>query len=243
MGLAPFSEQTLIEVWTLPGAGELHAVHDWLVVGEQSFAAESLDQGLTWTPIELGIGGDLHAIARVDQRLVVVGDELVLVRESDGTWLEPPPPPEGWGQLRDVHHDPVVDRTWAVGLGGRIWRSADPRESWLAEDSGTTADLFAIARFAAGSEQLMAAGADGALQVRERTSEASPWRTEASGVEVDILDAHQGKLLTAEGVLLEHAGDGFEIVETVAGARKLAGDAYLVGDAGLVARKRFEACY
>jgi hypothetical protein len=243
------------QVWTLPGNVDLHGAavgrgdgngSEWWVVGDGGFAAVTENRGQTWSTVDLATTANLHAIIEIEERLVVVGDAVVRVREPDGTWIEPLASAVGWGQLRDVAY---ANGLWAVGLGGVIWTASDPSGEWVAEDSGTTADLFAAGWF---SEQLLgAAGAAGTVVVRE--ADASEWRSLDSGLDADILDYQADFFLTAEGELLEagyeHHAWGLEHVETFPGARAIlpgqemaAIGLVVVGDAGSVTTKWNASC-
>jgi hypothetical protein len=248
-----YADEVNAKVWTMAGEVSLNGVvslghgedSEWWVIGEGGFVAVTEDRGETWSTIDLLTTADLHAIVAIDDRLVVVGDAVVRVREPDGIWIEPPAPVGGWGQLRDVAHEagwgtPV----WAVGMGGIIWTAEDPSGAWVAEDSGTTADLFAAGIFQ--EEGLLAAsGASGTVVVRD--VEASEWRSLDSGIEADIIHYHDDYFLTADGQLLEarYRRDvwGLEHVETFPGARAFIHEIWesdkvvVVGDAGSVSKK------
>lgn len=238
---------------TVPGEVDLRGAasrangdsREWWVIGDGGFAAFSADRGETWSTVDLATTADLHAIIEIDDRLVVVGDDVLRVGEPDGMWFEPPMPLDGWGQLRDIVHDESSMRLYAVGLGGRILTVDDPSNEWAAEDSGTTADLFAVGQF--WEEELIgASGAAGTVVVREL--DASEWRSLDSGVETDIIDYQSGYFLTADGELLEAGPEGdalvLERLETLPGAQAVIRHQHtegtkliVVGDAGLVSVK------
>ena len=77
--------------------------------------------------------------------LLSAGDELVLVRVADGTWLEPPAPADGWGQLRGVAA--TSDRIYAVGLAGAFWSASDPSGEWTAMAGGIADDLLDVGTY------------------------------------------------------------------------------------------------
>jgi hypothetical protein len=245
--------------WTIPGDVELRGAlsrpfgesHEWWVIGDGGFAAVTDDRGETWSTVDVGTTADLHAILEVDERLVVVGDAGVRVLESDGTWIEPPAPTDGWGQLRDVALGESTERLCAVGLGGLILTANGPTDDWVAEDSGTSADLFAVGEFL--EERLIGAtGATGTVVVRDVDS--SEWRSLDSGIEADIIDYRDDHFLTADGELLEAGYErdvwGLEHLETLPGARALirhqtVGSLTLivVGEAGSVNVKWSSSCF
>lgn len=232
-----------LESWTLGEGVELHAVLDatseqWWVVGEAGEAWMTSAQGDPWVAVELDTSADLYAIAEYDERLFVVGDELVRVREADGTWVEPEPPAAGWGQLRAVRGDALVGRVWAVGLEGRIVSVADddPGGAWVEEASGTEADLLALDRFlyeiGPSTYRMTALGSDGTMVARDDSS--GDWSSVDSGVEADFINAS----LTATGELLNReyrdiGGWRFTSVDSLSGART-AVDHTLMGSSRIV---------
>jgi hypothetical protein len=252
-----WNAETTAKAQTVPGEVDLHGVvsrlhsdsSEWWVIGDGGFAAVTNDQGGTWSTVDLATTADLHAIIEIGERVIVVGDDTVRVREPDGTWIEPPGSVEGWGQLRDIAS---FGGLWAVGLDGVIWTASDPSGEWVAEDSGTSADLFAAGLFS--SERLLgAAGAGGTVVVRDADAPESEWRSLDSGIEVDIVDYEADFFLTAEGELLEagydHDAWGLEHVETFSGARAMFLEQEVVGirltvvgDAGSVSVKWTASC-
>jgi hypothetical protein len=238
------------KAFTVPGDVDLRGTAsrangellEWWVIGDGGFAAVSDDRGETWSTVDLATTADLHAIVEIDQRLVVVGDDVVRMSEPDGIWFEPPAPVGGWGQLRDIVHDTSPMRLYAVGLGGVILAADDPSNEWVAEDSGTTSDLLAVGQF--WEEGLIgASGAAGTVVVRD--SNAPGWRSLDSGVEVDLIDYQSGYFLSADGELLEagykHDAWVLEPLDTLPGAQAVirhalveADKLIIVGDAGSV---------
>jgi hypothetical protein len=242
------------EAWTVSDV-DLRAVTvattqagtQWWVVGDGGFAAVSYDYGESWTPSDLGTTADLHAALTAVgeiQGVVVVGDEAVRVHRD--TWLEPPTPDGGWGQLRGLAQlaDPE-SRIFAVGLGGVIWSTDDPAGAWTAEDSGVDVDLLAVGLLGY-DEELVAVGAGGTVLLREQDG----WRAIESETTVDFIDCagvgHFGVLLTAQGDVLEFPG--FAPVERVEGTLDLGSDGYgllAVGESGAGWNKLYQQleCY
>jgi hypothetical protein len=162
----------------------------WWVVGDAGTVAVSDNEGSTWSVATLG-DADLHAISVVDCRPIVVGDELVLVRQADGSWLEPPTPADGWGSLRGIAFDGT--RVHVVGLGGVAWSTSDPYGVWMAEATGVESDLLDLEWV--GGDVLVAVGAAGTLLLHD----SSGWRMHDSGLSIDLLDTLGGRVLGADG--------------------------------------------
>jgi hypothetical protein len=253
-----FTGEVTAKAWTVPGDVDLRGAaslangdrREWWVIGDGGFAAVSDDRGETWSNVDLATTANLHAIIEIDERLVVVGDNVVRMRETNGTWIEPEAPASGWGQLRDIVYDSNSMRLVAVGLGGVIASADDPSGYWVVEDSGTTADLFAVGNF--WEEGLIgASGAAGTVVVRE--TDAPGWRSLDSGLEADLIDYQSGYFLTADGELLEAGYERdvwvLEHLETLPGARALirhqleeGTKLIAVGDQGLVTTKWTASC-
>lgn len=227
----------------------------WIVVGDGGFAASSDDYGQTWTTLDLQTSSDLHAAVTVRESVVVGGDEVVRVLQGD-TWLEPPTPEGGWGQLRgigasDPSQDPIF---FAVGLGGVIWSTDDPSGVWVAEDSGVGTDLLAVGPLQ--YSRFVAVGANGTFLIRD----AGEWSPIETNRTIDFIDYQDfdsyGLLLTADGEVLEYISGGFEHVDQLDGARDLAirqgvfdglisgidPGLIAVGDAGMAVTKILEFC-
>jgi hypothetical protein len=240
------SRDRFVESWVV-GDADLRAAwsddSDWWVVGDAGMVARSTDLGETWTTVDLGTSSDLHAITSVEGRLVIVGDEVVRVRDVDGTWFEPPTPTQGWGRLRGLHHDDDgvwAGRTWAVGLDGVIWSTLEPGEAWSAESGGVTADLFAIGR-SYYDERIVAVGEQGTVVVRD----ANTWTPVESGTEIDLVGYQYGGVLGAGGQVFElDLPHGLEHVETFDAGRAFVFDLYVVvvGDGGMAADKYKHTC-
>jgi hypothetical protein len=181
----------------------VHEGNSWWVVGDAGTAAFSEDHGETWTPVALPTTADLHAIARVKSRYVVVGDDVVLDQAADGTWSEVAAPDGEWGQLRALFHQ--ADRIYAVGLNGVIWSTADASGPWVAESSGTQADLFAVGghEFRSGVP-VVAVGAGGTVLVRK----SGTWERARNNEHIDLLGYVIPYALGANGELFEVHSDG-----------------------------------
>jgi hypothetical protein len=216
-------------------------VNRWVVVGDAGTAVVSRDGGQTWMPDDLGTDADLHAITDIDNRLIVVGDEVVRVQNIDGTWSEPPTPAGGWGRLRGLYHqtDSMPPRIWVVGLEGVIWSAEDPSGPWVAGTSGVTQDLFAIGQY---YDRLVAVGAGGTILIRD----ASGWTRVEISEQVDfvdyVADGFPPAMLAADGRLFELEDDGksIEQIDTFVAGRGLTADTeyvVVVGDGGTAARK------
>jgi hypothetical protein len=143
------------------------------------------------------------------------------VRLADGSWIEPLPPFDGWGQLRGVAvHDA---RVYVVGLGGVIWSARDPEEEWVAEIGGGTNDLLAVGwlgdfRY---EDLIVAVGSGGTVLVRDdRLGEWSPVDTD---VTVDLIDVHRSRALGAGGeVFVVHDDGALQLIDTLPGSRAIA---------------------
>lgn len=210
------------------GEADLHDAWAWTngvgIVGDAGLVATSPDYGQTWQTLDLGTTADLHASLAFDERVVIVGDEVVRVLEADGTWSEPMTPEGGWGRLRALYRDRDQGRIWAVGLGGVIWSTDDPTGIWIAEDSGVTTDLLGI-------DGDLAVGAAGTLLVRD----AAGWTRRESNVEIDLVDTVAGNVLGEGGELFVAHFDGLRHIETIAGARAIddPGCLLVLGEGGL----------
>jgi hypothetical protein len=171
----------------------------WMVVGDQGTAAfavaeDALDMEylpLKWTTLELGIESDLHAVNfREDPpQIVVAGDETLRVRpswkfefeewEEEPQWIEPSPPPGGWGRLRALFPGP--GRLWAAGEEGRLLWSDGDLTTWTVDDPNTTVNLNGGC-FWNGRAWLV--GDDGFIAY---ISSDSAWVRESLGTKADLL--------------------------------------------------------
>jgi hypothetical protein len=244
-----FADEMFVEVSTV-AAADLRAISaepgSWWVVGDAGTAAVSGDRGQTWLPVELPTSANLHAIARVGSQLIVAGDEIVLVQDADGTWSETLPPGDSWGQLRALYS--FEERLYAVGLGGVIWSTDDPRGEWVAEASGTQVDLFAIGdlyfhREAIG-QIVVVVGADGTVLVRKPNG----WDRISNTERVDLVGYSNGRVLGANGELFDINSRGkLSHVDTFAGARAIGestsgAGVVAVGDEGAAFLKQLYYC-
>ena len=208
----------------------------WWVVGDEGTLIVSSNLGESWESIDLQTNADFYAIASFAGRPIIVGDEVIVVRNADGTWSELAAPAGGWGLLRGVTEG------YAVGLGGVIWQASEPHGEWVAEASGVTADLFSVHGTAA-------VGASGTLLVRNQNG----WTRIDTGVSTDFLDFEpspfwdphwevSGYILGADGNIYQVGPNlpNFASMNTgsmgkFAGARSLAINIYgcaSVGEAG-----------
>jgi hypothetical protein len=214
----------------------------WWVVGDGGMLAVTETRGTMWTTIDLGINANFHAIASHMDMLVVVGDEVVIVRDLSGNWAEVPAPSGGWGQLRAVYSD--GSRIYAVGLGGVVWSAADPLDAWVAEDVGVAGDLFGVHAHSADTTQIMIAGAQGTVVLGDSSG---GWTTLDVGSTVDFIACSESTLLGADGVVTELTYEGEpRPVGTFPGARALRHESYdglvTVGDAGAAVRVDYYEC-
>jgi hypothetical protein len=217
----------------------------WWVVGDAGTAAVSGDHGQTWMGVDLSTTADLHAIARVGSEVVVAGDEIVLVQNTDGAWTRVAAPDGEWGQLRALYNS--GDRLHAVGLGGVIWSTNDPRDEWVAETSGTHADLFALGELRRRSEAdtVVAVGSGGTVLLLE----SNGWEQVRNRENTDLVDYDEGLALGANGELfdVDHRGK-LSYVDTFSGARAIAEAGYFkhevaaVGDDGAGFFKQYYIC-
>lgn len=238
-GYEQVDDTPFIEVTQL-GDADLHAVwssgDSWWVVGDAGTVAVSDNAGATWKLVTLPGGtANLHAITSFAGHLVIVGDELVLVRIADGTWIEAPAPVGGWGQLRAVgsRHD----RIYAVGLAGAFWSASDPSGEWQPMADGITDDLLDMGPFGspyAPVDELAIVGSQGTVLIVD----ASGWTRRDTGVSVDLIDYDQDHALASDGGLyrIDDAGE-LVLIETREGTRAIVYDDLdsltTVGDNGL----------
>jgi hypothetical protein len=172
------------------------AVNILWAVGDAGTAAVSGDGGQTWQLVTLPTTANLHAIIGIGSRLLMAGDDVLLVQGADGTWTEVTAPDGGWGQLRALFNH--GDRLYAVGLDGVIRSTSDPSGEWIAESSGTQADLFAIGDLHPKSGGTVAAlGAGGTLLVRK----SEGWERVDTDVSVDFLAYENLLVLGSDGGL------------------------------------------
>jgi photosystem II stability/assembly factor-like uncharacterized protein len=229
------------------GDADLHAAWSvgtgWWVVGDAGTVATSDNFGRTWNPVTLpGGSADLHGITEFSGHMVIVGDDLVLVRNFDGTWIELSAPMGEWGQLRAVaaHNE----RIYAVGLGGVVWSASDPGGEWVSEDVGVDVDLFDVGRRSSFPEVIAIVGAQGTVLL----GDIDGWIQGDTGVTLDLVDYDGGHVLDADGNVYRIDDDGsLTVSEIRTGATALdhshwrSGDATTVGD-GVVLMPRDWDC-
>jgi hypothetical protein len=250
-----YGEQVYVERSSV-GTADLWAVSaeesSWWVVGDGGMAAVSGDWGKTWTTVELaGSTANLRAIISIGSRHVVVGDDVVLVQATDGSWSSIPAPSGEWGLLRGLYHDGT--RIYAVGLGGVIWSAADPSGEWVAEASGVEIDLWSVGWFYSGGYELLgqryegrdliaAVGAEGTVLIRNE----GQWVQVESGTTVDLVGFGNNGALGANGELFTVGDSGklslFETFPELRAYRYVYSSLVMVGDDGWAAFKPYHVC-
>jgi hypothetical protein len=240
--------ETIAELSSV-GEADLRAIwvdqSAWWVVGDGGIVAVSGDLGMTWTIVDLGTTANLHGIIRVGSRLVVVGDDVVFVQGSDGTWSEILAPEGNWGQLRAVHSQD--SQVYAVGRAGVIWSTEDPSGEWVAEQSGVDADLFDIDFYSdylsGGGSSAVVVGADGTLLM----GGAGDWTRVETHMSTDLIGCDGEGVLAADGRVFE-IGENRKLVQvdTFAGAQALVYRSYsgvtVVGADGMAGEKNYSGC-
>lgn len=199
-----FEEPRLVQHFR-PTDADLHDVSatlgETLVVGAGGTILVSGEDNSVWTPV-VGfpeLSADLWAIERVwlgDRGwTLVVGDQVVVVRDDAGEWSTVAPPPGGWGELRGVFE--AWDRVFVVGRGGVVWSASDPTQGWVAEETGASADLIGggwSPSFGHG-DAICIVGAAGTVVVHDDEG----WRDGQFGIADDIVGYDQGTFLTRGG--------------------------------------------
>ncbi|MFO7562007.1 MAG: hypothetical protein R6X02_05145 [Enhygromyxa sp.] len=178
-----------------PTSADLHDISsaggEFTAVGAGGVILQSAD-AIEWAPVEVpGLDADLWSVTpvRVGSAwwLTVIGDGVLMVRDDEGVWHEPPAPADGWGQLRALFYD--SSGYVVVGLAGVAWSATELVGEWKGEATGVEADLTTAAF---GS---CAAGPGGTLVCREFDG----WQVIETGVDVDFVDASASRVLTADG--------------------------------------------
>ena len=238
--IEPFVEQFLVGGSVLRGV----AVDEmgWWVVGDGGVLAVSQTRGQMWSMIDLGINSNFHAIASQAGKVVVVGDDIVVVRETSGNWVEIVPPNGGWGQLRGLYGDGT--RIYVVGLAGVVWSCTDPQGEWTAEEIGVDVDLFGVCGHYSDTQQVLIVGAQGTIV---RGDPGAGWTMVDSNTNVDFVDCSESTLLAADGAVTELRSEGdFVSVGTFPGARALFHEPYTdlvtVGEGGAAMRAEDYEC-
>lgn len=130
------------------------------VVGDDGYVAFGVGHNLEdmiWYELDPGTDADLRAVVMIDANpaeLLIVGDEILLrateVGPGEFTWVEPLPPPSGWGSLRDATFDAAhpyrepqqPDQALiVVGDDGRLLTSDITGLDWTLRPLDTDADL------------------------------------------------------------------------------------------------------
>jgi hypothetical protein len=142
--------------WFVVGdGGTIYVGHE--VDASDATPSASATERFTWLAQDVGTDADLYGIAIVRTgtqndgypQVFVVGDEVLLTglpTAEHGTfvWTESPPPPGGWGRLRDISEAYTADGTHelrAVGEQGRMWTNDLGSVGWVAVDLDTNEDL------------------------------------------------------------------------------------------------------
>jgi hypothetical protein len=214
--------QTFAEVFDVGDVNLRAAWNDgpsWWVVGDGGTVAVSDNLGATWNTIVLA-DGDLHAIESFHRRPIIVGDDVVVLRNADGLWVEPPKPEGGWGQLRGIAVGPTT--VHVVGLGGVAWSTSDPTGEWIADPTGVDVDLFDAGYSSSG--RLIAIGAQGTL-LMHIGGDPGYWYPYMNDVTADLLDYDQDYVLARGGDVFEATyGGGLNHVDQFVGAEALSND-------------------
>jgi hypothetical protein len=124
------------------------------VVGNRGYIAftdVSDEVSIEWITTASGTEADLYGVEPVGDRVVVVGEDIVLLglegQPGVYTWTEPTPPGGGWGSLRDVSRVATSDSDaqiyLAVGLAGHALVSTGG-DSWSVVPAATDADFHYV---------------------------------------------------------------------------------------------------
>lgn len=244
---ANFEDGIFVEISSV-GTADLRAIlaesGSWWVVGDAGTVAVTDDRGQTWTTVALPTTADLYAIARIGGELMLAGNEVLLVQHADGSWIDLAAPQSGWGQLRALYF--FEERFYAVGLGGVIWSTTDPRGEWATENSGTQADLFAIGGlyYRRRHTTPVAFGAGGTVLVRK----SKGWDRIDNDESTDLVGYHDQLVLGDNGELFEIDSRGkLAHIDTFAGAVAMDESAFspgvtAVGDDGAAFVKEYFYC-
>jgi photosystem II stability/assembly factor-like uncharacterized protein len=193
----------------------------WWIVGKGGTVTTSDDAGDVWQWLDVGTTADLYGISEHGQWLIIVGDDVVVVRLPEGDWVNVPAPSGGWGPLRGIFSNFNDARVYVVGLNGTVWSSADPSEEWALEAVGVENDLFAISVV---SDRIGIVGARGTLITGDHEN---GWTRVATGIKADLVDVSGTAVLAAGGGVFEYADGSFTSIRTLfSGAKAL----YSTGD-------------
>ncbi len=216
------------------------------VVGSAGTVISTVDAGVTWQRHELGIAGDLHAVAIGEGHhggeavVVIAGDDgIVLARRGAGEFTEVAAPEVDWTAVATNETGSVIV---LAGADGSLWRSQD----------GAATEVFALdgAAFHGlggthAGDRLVAVGSGG-LVVRSDDAGAS-W----SEIGVPTTRDLHAVRMSSDGTAIMAVGDAGVVVTIDAGGiaaseqldpalalRGLhmhsSGSGHAVGDAGIV---------
>ncbi len=216
----------------------------WWIVGDAGSVFVSVDYGLTWATVDIGTTADLRRITNVGSRMLIVGDDIVLLQGGDGLWTVILPPQGSWGELRAVHYD--GSRVYVVGRAGKAWSAADPSGEWVAEAVETSVDLFDVGSFQWAYDeplQPVIVGADGTMLLRGD----SGWKKVDTRTKSDLIAYEDGGVLAADGKLYEVGKHRrLQFVDTLANASAMTfrdgSGAIAVGPDGVAYDKGFYYC-
>ena len=122
--------------------------------------------GISWSPVNIGVSGNLNAVAYGTAGYVLVGDGGVIRESSDAIVWNTDSSPTGVTNLYSV--TAIGNVYVAVGAGGAILYSTDA-VNWAQATSGTTNDLYSVVY---GNGMYVAVGANGTLL---SSSDAVDW--------------------------------------------------------------------
>jgi hypothetical protein len=220
------------ELWTL--ATDDHGRY-W-VCGDRGYLAfaevEDVDTLPDWTPVATGTENNLYGLAATRSRVVVVGDETLLVganNDGEWVWIPAPAPSDGWGQLRAVSRLAEGGATafLVVGRDGRALLSSASAESWSPLEGLDPAVDY---EHACGPLVL------GGTLAHARWSDAG-WRSGGGGAAADYLGCGGGHVLSSDRWISSFAGDEPEQVYRLPWQGRCFDPlgVYVAGDAGHVA--------
>ncbi len=142
-------------------------------VGRGGTIVHRSEQGW-WSPETSGTKADLFATASRVGAAYAVGAGGVIVRREGPKWSRVES-----GTVEDLFAVAVEDHAVVVvGARGTILRLTDPREGFRVEPSGTTSDLYGVARGDKGYD-FLAVGANGTIV--HSMAEGKSWQPETGG--------------------------------------------------------------
>jgi hypothetical protein len=192
-----------------PGSAPLLAVTRLgprlVAVGESGAILVSDDGGATWSPRASGTTRHLRAIVAWPNhdwdshpnRLIAVGDDVVLTSVDGEAWTIADEPEGGWGTLHAAVG--TESQIWLVGERGVAWSHDPNRGTWIREPLGTDADLLGVSEGHWGTSRydLMIVASKTSLFLRS-PGETS-WRAVTPEIDGEILGLSGGFLLTSTG--------------------------------------------